>query len=217
VAHAVRELGLRHAVVTSVTRDDLPDGGSNQFVQTVRTIRSECDGVTIELLVPDFRGEERWIESVVDSRPDVFGHNVETVPRLYDEVRPRADYVRSLGVLEAAKERNPEITSKSGVMVGMGESRDEVIGVMRDLRSVRCDILTVGQYLSPSKEHYPVAEFIRPEVFEDYGEVGRKLGFDHVASGPLVRSSYMADVAYQSATEGRELRDGVRTEGAGYR
>jgi lipoic acid synthetase len=216
VSRAVEELGLRHAVVTSVTRDDLPDGGGNQFAQTVRTIRARRDDVTIEVLVPDFRGDPGPIESVVHARPDVFAHNVETVPRLYGSVRPEADYDRSLSVLEIAKSRNPEILTKSGIMVGMGESRDEVVGVMKDLRSVRCDLFTIGQYLSPSKEHYPVVEFVPPSVFERYAAVGRELGFKHVASGPLVRSSYMADAAYSSALGG-DRKHGVRSESAGYR
>ena len=217
VALAIAALGLRHAVITSVTRDDLPDGGSNQFAETVRTIRSRCDGVTIEVLVPDFRGDAELIESVVVSRPEVFAHNVETVSRLYSSVRPGADYDRSLCVLEVAKSRNPEVMTKSGIMVGMGESWDEVVGVMKDLRSVQCNIFTVGQYLSPSREHYPVVEFVPPAVFADYATVGGELGFEHVASGPLVRSSYMADVAFFSAMEGGDWRDGVRSESAGYR
>ncbi|MCK5557114.1 MAG: lipoyl synthase [Candidatus Hydrogenedentes bacterium] len=217
VALAIAALGLRHAVITSVTRDDLPDGGSNEFAETVRTIRSRCDGVTIEVLVPDFRGDAELIESVVVSRPDVFAHNVETVSRLYSSVRPGADYDRSLCVLEVAKSRNPEVMTKSGIMVGMGESWDEVVGVMKDLRSVQCNIFTVGQYLSPSREHYPVVEFVPPAVFADYATVGGELGFEHVASGPLVRSSYMADVAFFSAMEEGDWRDGVRSESAGYR
>jgi lipoic acid synthetase len=216
VARAVAELGLRHAVITSVTRDDLPDGGGDRFAETVRTIRTRCQGVTIEVLVPDFRGDAHPIESVVNSRPDVFAHNIETVPRLYGGVRPGADYDRSLAVLEVAKRQNSEVLTKSGIMVGMGESWDEVVGVMKDLRSARCDVFTIGQYLSPSKDHYQVAEFVPPSVFEKYATVGGELGFKHVASGPLVRSSYMADAAFLSAGGG-DLKHGVRSESAGYR
>jgi lipoic acid synthetase len=217
VARAVDELDLRHAVVTSVTRDDLSDGGSGHFAETVRTIRALRNDVTIEVLVPDFRGDAELIESVVASRPDVFAHNVETAQRLYDGVRPGADYSRSLSVLEVAKSRDPEVLTKSGIMVGMGESWDEVVGVMKDLRSVRCDIFTIGQYLRPSTAHHPVAEFVPPSVFEEYAAVGEELGFKHVASGPLVRSSYMADAAFSSATGGGNFSYGVRSESAGYR
>ena len=216
VARAVDELGLRHAVITSVTRDDLPDGGAYQFAETIRTIGALRKYVTIEVLVPDFRGDAHPIESVIDSRPDVFAHNIETVPRLHGGVRPGADYERSLAVLEVAGRRNSEILTKSGIMVGMGESWDEVVGVMKDLRSVRCDVFTIGQYLSPSKDHYQVAEFVPPSVFEKYATVGGELGFKHVASGPLVRSSYMADAVFLSAGGG-DLKHGVRSESAEYR
>ena len=214
VAQAVERLGLRYVVVTSVTRDDLPDGGSGQFIDTIRAIRSRCPGVMIEVLVPDFRGEAKLVESVVNAQPEVFGHNLETVPRLHRDVRPNADYARSLRVLEAAKERSVSTMTKSGIMVVLGERHDEVIAVMKDLRGVGCDIFTVGQYLSPSKRHHPVVEFVPPEVFDEYGRVGRELGFRHVASGPLVRSSYMADAAFSSATKEGDLVDGVRSQSA---
>ncbi len=215
VARAAARLGLRYAVITSVTRDDLPDGGSRSFVETIGAVRALCPGVRVEVLVPDFRGDAELIQTVVDGLPDVFGHNVETVPRLYRDVRPGADYGRSLDVLGSAKKRNPEILTKSGIMVGMGESWDEVVAVMMDLQSVHCDILTVGQYLSPSRKHRPVAEFVPPLVFEEYARVGEQLGFKHVASGPLVRSSYMAEAAFSSAAGGF-LEDGVRSESARY-
>ena len=214
VAQAAATLGLAHVVVTSVTRDDLPDGGSGQFVETIRLVRSRCPGATIEVLVPDFRGDTELVGTVAGAWPGVFGHNVETVPRLYPDVRPGADYGRSLDVLSFAKNRDSEVLTKSGIMVGMGESWDEVVAVMNDLRSVRCDILTIGQYLSPSRKHHPVVEFIPPDVFEEYARVGEKIGFKHVASGPLVRSSYMADVVFSSAAREGEGRDGVRTKGA---
>ena len=216
VARAAAKLGLRYAVITSVTRDDLPDGGSRRFVTTILAVMSLCTGVRVEVLVPDFRGDAALIQTVVDGLPDVFGHNVETVPRLYRDVRPGADYGRSLDVLGFAKNRNPEILTKSGIMVGMGESRDEVVAVMSDLQSVRCDMLTIGQYLSPSRQHHPVVEFVPPEVFEEYARVGKQLGFRHVASGPLVRSSYMAEAAFSSAVGGGSLEDGVRSESARY-
>jgi lipoic acid synthetase len=212
VARAVARLSLRYVVITSVTRDDLADGGSGHFVATIRAVRALCPGVTVEVLVPDFRGDAELIETVVDGCPDVFGHNVETVPRLYPDVRPGADYGRSLDVLRLAKNRDSEILTKSGIMVGMGETRDEVAAVMNDLQSVHCDILTIGQYLSPSRKHYPVVEFVTPEVFEKYARVGEEIGFKHVASAPLVRSSYMAEAAFSSATGGGFLQDGVRSQ-----
>lgn len=214
VARAVARLGLRYVVITSVTRDDLSDGGSGHFVKAIGALKTLCPGVTVEVLVPDFRGDAGLIETVVDACPDVFGHNVETVPRLYPEVRAGADYCRSLDVLRLAKNRNSAILTKSSIMVGMGETRNEVVGVMNDLLSVGCDILTIGQYLSPSREHYPVVEFVLPEVFEEYARIGEKIGFKHVASGPLVRSSYMAEAAFASATEGGFLQDGVRSQSA---
>jgi lipoic acid synthetase len=216
VARAVARLGLRYTVITSVTRDDLADGGSGHFVETIQAVRARCPGVRIEVLVPDFRGEPTSVEAVVEARPDVFGHNVETVPRLYGAVRPGADYSRSLTVLRLAKKLNERTVTKSGLMVGLGENRDGVLAVMRDLRSVRCDILTIGQYLSPSKSHFPVVEYVRPEVFDDYARIGEDLGFKYVASGPLVRSSYMADRAFLLATEQGVWRDGVRSQSAGY-
>ena len=214
VAQAVARLGLRYVVITSVTRDDLSDGGSGHFIGTIRAVRALCPGVAMEVLVPDFRGDPELIGTVVDESPEVFGHNVETVPRLYRDVRPGADYGRSLDVLSSAKDRDSQILTKSGIMVGMGESRDEVVGVMNDLQSVQCDIVTIGQYLSPSREHYPVVEFVPPEVFEEYAGVGEEIGFKHVESGPLVRSSYMAEAAFSAATGGGFLQDGVRSESA---
>jgi len=216
VARAVARLGLRYTVITSVTRDDLADGGSGCFVEMIQAVRARCPGVRIEVLVPDFCGEPTSVEAVVEAGPDVFGHNVETVPRLYGVVRPGASYMRSLTVLELAKEFNERTVTKSGFMVGLGESRDEVLAVMSDLRSVRCDILTIGQYLSPSKSHVPVIEYVRPEVFDEYAHIGEDLGFAYVASGPLVRSSYMADRAFSVATGQGVCKDGVRSKSAGY-
>jgi len=192
VAEAVQTLGLRHVVVTSVTRDDLDDGGSRQFADTIRAIRDVCDA-TIEVLTPDFQGACDALHTVIDARPDVFNHNVETVPRLYPEVRPDADYRQSLDVLRHAKERDPSILTKSGLMVGLGETQDEVHQVFADLRASRCDALTIGQYLSPSAAHHPVVEFVTPEQFECYKSDAEAAGFSGVASAPFVRSSYEAD------------------------
>ncbi len=216
VARAVARLDLRYVVITSVTRDDLDDGGSGFFVETIRAVRARCPDVRIEVLVPDFRGNPASVDMVVAACPDVFGHNVETVPRLYGAVRPGAHYGRSLNVLRLAKGLNERTVTKSGLMVGLGERRDEVLAVMRDLRSVRCDVLTIGQYLSPSKDHLPVVEYVRPEVFDEYARIGEDMGFKYVASGPLVRSSYMADRAFSLATEERIRKDGVRSKSAGY-
>ncbi|MDP2300226.1 MAG: lipoyl synthase [Actinomycetota bacterium] len=192
VAEAVARLGLRHAVVTMVTRDDLPDGAAGHVVATIAAIRSAAPGVAVEVLVSDLGGSAEAVDLVVDARPDVFNHNLETVPRLYAGVRPGADYARSLSVLAHAKERAPGMPTKSGLMLGLGETRDEVLAVMRDLRDVGCDLLTLGQYLRPSSAHLPVAAFIEPAEFASLAREGRKMGFSGVASAPLVRSSYHA-------------------------
>ncbi|MDO8879214.1 MAG: lipoyl synthase [Coriobacteriia bacterium] len=192
VAEAVVRLGLRHAVVTMVTRDDLADGAAGHVVATIAAIRSTAPGVAVEVLVSDFGGSAEAVDLVVDARPDVFNHNLETVPRLYAEVRPGADYARSLAVLAHAKERAPGMPTKSGLMLGLGETRDEVLEVMRDLRDAGCDLLTLGQYLRPSSAHLPVAAFIEPAEFTLLAREGRKMGFSGVASAPLVRSSYHA-------------------------
>ncbi len=193
VAQAVLRLGLKHVVVTSVTRDDLPDGGALHFAKTIQEIRKAKPDATIEVLTPDFKGDSNAINVVIDAHPDIFNHNVETVPRLYRTVRPQADYKRSLYVLKYVKEKAPEIYTKSGLMVGLGETKDEVVDVMKDLREVDCDILTIGQYLQPTKHHIEIAEFIRPEMFKEYEKIGYDLGFKYVASGPFVRSSFHAD------------------------
>lgn len=192
VAEAAARLGLKHVVVTSVTRDDLPDGGAGQFAATIQALREKLPYAIIEVLTPDFQGERKAIASVVEAQPHIFNHNVETVPRLYPLVRPEADYRRSLEVLRTVKELAPGIYTKSGLMVGLGETREEVEQVMADLREVNCDILTIGQYLRPSPQHLEVKEFIPPEVFDYYAEAGRKMGFLYVASAPFVRSSYNA-------------------------
>jgi lipoic acid synthetase len=192
VAEAARELGLEHVVVTSVTRDDLPDGGAAQFARTMAEIRSLLPQATIEVLTPDFRGSEAAIRAVCDAAPDVYNHNVETVPRLYPVVRPQADYRRSLGLLEFVKTIRAQAITKSGIMVGLGETTDEVLVVLQDLRQVGCDMLTIGQYLRPSPRHLPVARYVPPAEFEEHRHTAEAMGFRHVASGPFVRSSYHA-------------------------
>lgn len=193
VAEAAKRLCLKHVVVTSVTRDDLPDGGAGHFAATILAIRKALPQATVEVLVPDFQGSEEALDTVLAARPEVLNHNVETVPRLYPLVRPQADYARSLRLLERAKEKAPDILTKSGLMVGLGETRKEVEEVLRDLRKARCDIVTIGQYLRPSVHHLPVASYVPPEEFEYYREYALRLGFSGVASGPFVRSSYKAE------------------------
>ncbi len=192
VAEAAARLGLSHVVVTSVTRDDLPDGGSGHFAATIAAIRAACTAA-VEVLTPDFQGSEPCIRRVLEARPDVFNHNVETVPRLYPRVRPQAAYERSIEVLRLAAEAGEGAATKSGLMVGLGESHDEVLAVMRDLRDAGCQALTVGQYLRPSPEHLPVERFVPPEEFDTYQHEAEALGFAAVAAGPFVRSSYHAD------------------------
>jgi lipoic acid synthetase len=191
VAEAARRLGLRHVVVTSVTRDDLPDGGSAHFALTVRELHRGTEA-RVEVLTPDFRGRLQDVDRVLDAGPEVFNHNVETVPRLYGEVRPQADYARSLAVLARAAAAGGPVT-KSGLMLGLGEREDEVLAVLGDLRETGCRAVTLGQYLAPSSRHHAVAEFVTPDRFEALGEAARRMGFDAVASGPFVRSSYGAD------------------------
>lgn len=189
VAKAVKDMGLKHVVITSVTRDDLVDGGAKQFALTIIAVKSINPRVVVEILIPDFEPED----ILKTSKPDIFNHNVETMPRLYSKVRPQADYSRSLNLLKSAREFAPEIITKSGIMVGLGEEFDEVIEVMRDLRNVGCGAITIGQYLRPSKNHLPVAKFVYPEVFDQYKNIGNELGFKYTASGPFVRSSYNAE------------------------
>ena len=187
---------LRYVVITSVTRDDLPDGGARQFALTVRMIRSLSEEIKIEVLTPDFKGQKDALEIVLNERPDVFNHNVETVPRLYPVVRPQADYKRSLRVLEMAKEIKKRQITKSGLMVGLGETFQEVVDVLRDLRSHGCDMVTIGQYLRPGKDNIPVVEYVTPGLFDRYRDVAYEMGFSFVASGPLVRSSMNAEEMY---------------------
>ena len=192
IARATAELGLKHVVITSVTRDDLPDGGAAHFAQTVRALKKGGAQLIVEVLIPDFQGSLQSLETVVHSGPDIINHNLETVPRLYPEVRPQADYRRSLHLLQMVKEIDPGKISKSGLMLGLGEERQEVLQVMADLREVSCDLLTLGQYLQPSGKHHPVVRYIPPEEFEELQRRGEDLGFKGVFSAPLVRSSFHA-------------------------
>ncbi len=193
VAEVVKILGLRYVVVTSVTRDDLPDGGALQFARVIEEVGRIAPDVKVEVLIPDFTGSLDALKVVIDAGPFVINHNVETVPRLYPNVRPMADYLRSLDVLRNVKKYAPNILTKSGIMVGLGERFDEVISVMKDLREVDCDMLTVGQYLKPTSYALDVVEFVHPEVFEEYRRRGEEMGFKKVFSAPLVRSSYHAE------------------------
>ena len=197
LARAVSQLGLRHVVITSVTRDDLPDGGATHYARVVAALREYCPGVRVELLVPDFGGSQEARAVVLAAQPDILAHNLETVPRLYPEVRRGADYQRSLGVLKQAKAISPRVITKSGLMLGLGEESPEVEEVLQDLRQVACDMLTLGQYLSPSLHHVPVARYLNPEEFEGWRQRALALGFASVAAGALVRSSYQAPVYFQ--------------------
>ena len=193
VAKLVKALGLRYVVITSVARDDLPDDGAAHWAATVEAIHHETPDVKIELLIPDMKGKRDCIETIIKTNPTVISHNVETVARLTSSIRGRATYERSLTVLALFKDINPQITSKSGLMLGHGETLVEVKRTLQDLREVHCDSLTVGQYLQPTKQHRPVVDYVPPKVFEEIRQMGYGLGFKHVASGPFVRSSYHAD------------------------
>ncbi len=193
LAEAVHRMALNHVVITSVNRDDLPDGGASQFVQCIERIRQRMPGTTIEVLIPDLCGNWQALAVILSAVPDVLNHNTETVPRLYKRVRPQAQYERSLALLRHARELAPWVYTKSGIMAGLGETPEEVEQVMRDLRSVDCDILTVGQYLQPSQKHLGVQAFVTPEQFERWRRAGEALGFLQVVSSPLTRSSYHAE------------------------
>jgi lipoic acid synthetase len=192
VAQGVARLGLRHVVVTSVDRDDLPDGGAAHFAATAQAIKRRLPSCTVEVLTPDFKGDVAALATVVDAPIDVFNHNTETVPRLYRLARPGGKYERCLHVLQFAKQRRPALLTKTGLMLGLGEHADEVREVLADLRAVHCDILTLGQYLQPTRQHLPIARYLAPAEFDALGAFARQLGFRHVESGPLVRSSYHA-------------------------
>jgi lipoic acid synthetase len=212
LAHAIAELGLQHVVITSVDRDDLPDGGAGQFAESIEAIRRERPATTIEVLTPDFRRKPEALARVVEAAPDVYNHNLESVPRLYKRVRPGADYRHSLSLLEAAKEMRPEIFTKSGIMVGLGERRDEVRRVMDDLRRADVDFLTVGQYLRPTPKHARVERYVPPEEFEEITSEARDRGFLLVSATPLTRSSYHAERDFRALKRAREASlDGSRT------
>ena len=199
VAETARRMGLRHVVVTSVTRDDLRDGGARQFAATIGELRAALPNAVVEVLTPDFRGNADAVRTVVAAKPDYFNHNVETVPRLYDYVRPGSRFARSIAVLSEAKRIDPGVTTKSGLMLGLGERRDEVLDVLARLRAAEVEIVTIGQYLQPKREKLDVVEYIHPTVFDDYRDAGEALGFKAVFSGPFVRSSYMADLVAHEA------------------
>ncbi len=199
VAKAIYELELNHAVITTVTRDDLADGGASQFVELIREIRKLTSECRIELLISDLQGNWVALASILAEKPDILGHNVETVPRLYAQVRPEAEYRRSLSLLAEVHRQNSEIITKSGLMLGMGETAEEVLQVMDDLREHDCQLLTLGQYLAPSRNHFPVQRYVPPQEFSEYAEKGLDLGFTHVEAGPLVRSSYHAEEQYHSS------------------
>ncbi len=202
VAEAARQLGLEHVVVTSVTRDDLPDGGASHFARTVAEVRALLPQATVEVLTPDFGGDEEAVRTVCDAAPDVYNHNVETVPRLYSRVRPQADYRRSLDLLVSVRTRLPTAVTKSGLMVGLGEVMAEVLGVLSDLRRIECDMLTIGQYLRPSPRHLPVSRYVPPGEFEFCQRAAEQMGFRYVASGPFVRSSYHAAAGVAGLCDG---------------
>lgn len=210
VAATAREMGLKHVVVTSVARDELPDEGSGHFAATVRALRSEIPGVIVEVLTPDFKGKRWCVRRVVEAHPDIYNHNIETVERLSPAVRPQAKYGRTLDVLCAVKSMDPTIYTKSGVMLGLGEAHDEVVQTLRDLRQVGVDAVTIGQYLRPTtSRHLPVVEYVHPDRFREYERIGEKLGFLFVASGPFVRSSYNARAFSEKLMAERLARVGV--------
>ena len=192
IAEAIRKLGLKYAVITSVDRDDLKDGGASIFAETIRKTRDSCPGIRIEVLIPDFQGSAEALRTVVEAVPDVLGHNVETVPRLYPLARAGSRYQRSLNHLANAKSFGIQVTTKSGIMLGLGEDRDEILSVLKDLREADVDLVTLGQYLQPTRENLPVEKFYTPDEFREFRDLAYSMGFRHVASGPLVRSSYRA-------------------------
>jgi len=209
VARAVKALGLRHVVVTSVDRDDLPDGGAAHFVRCIEALRTGSPGTTVEVLTPDFLRKAGAVEAVAAARPDVYNHNLETVPRLYPRARRGADYRASLALLHRVKEVAPEVFTKSGIMLGLGEERDEVLAVMDDMRGADVDFITIGQYLRPTQTHLPMDRYVPPEEFDELADVAREKGFLMVSSSPLTRSSYHADADFEKLAAAR--RDSVRS------
>jgi lipoic acid synthetase len=213
VALTTHQLGLKHVVVTSVSRDDLDDGGAGHFAATIRAIRAQVPETTIEVLIPDFQGSIDALQLVLDAKPDVINHNVETVPRLYSTVRPQAIYHRSLELLKRVSESGRDILSKSGLMLGLGETNGEVIEVMEDLRKVDCNILTLGQYLSPSPAHHPIVEYVHPDTFKMLREMGYNMGFLEVNAGPLVRSSYHAAKTFSNIDLNKMSKGVIKNHG----
>jgi lipoic acid synthetase len=200
VAQAVQKMGLRYVVITSVTRDDLPDGGAYLFSKAIQAIRALDPKIKIEILIPDFQGDPFSLGIVLKECPDVLNHNIETIPRLYATVRPQAHYQRSIDLLRRSKEDHPHIPTKSGFMLGLGETQEEILELLRDLREVRCDFLTIGQYLQPRPDRLPVVRFVPPEEFEEYKKIGEEMGFRAVSSGPFVRSSFHASQTFETTT-----------------
>lgn len=198
IAYAIKMLGLNHVVITSVNRDELSDQGSRQFAKTINMLRKKIPDVIVEVLTPDFRGDRKCIKTVIDACPDIYNHNLETVPRLYKEVRPGAVYKRSLELIKLVKELNSKIATKSGLMLGLGEELNEIVQVMQDLFLYQCDYLTLGQYMQPTRESFPVYRYLLPEEFENLKEIGLKIGFKKIFSGPFVRSSYHAGEFYRT-------------------
>ncbi|QGY40714.1 lipoyl synthase [Pseudodesulfovibrio cashew] len=192
VAEAAKRLELKHVVITSVTRDDLPDGGAAHFAATIKAVREAMPECTVEVLIPDFQGDEAALETVLDAGPDILNHNLETVPDLYDTIRPQADYHQSLELLARSKRKAPSIPTKSGIMVGLGETDEQIMPVLDDLAAIGCDIVTIGQYMQPTRHHPRVTRYVEPERFEEYAEEGRKRGIENMFCAPLVRSSYNA-------------------------
>lgn len=205
LAISVAEMDMNHLVITSVDRDDLADGGAGQFVKCIERLRETAPRTTIEVLTPDFRGKDGALEAVVKAKPDVFNHNMETVPRLYAEIRPGARYDHSLSILKQAKQLDPEIFTKSGIMVGLGETHDEILQLMDDLRDADVDFMTIGQYLAPTLKHAPIKDFITPDQFDEYKRIGIEKGFLLVASSPLTRSSFHADEDFKTLQEARKV------------
>jgi len=200
VAQAVKKMGLHYVVITSVTRDDLPDGGASHFAKTIQAIRALDREIKIEVLIPDFKGDFSSLLTVLKEAPDVLNHNIETIPRLYQEVRPQADYRRSLNLLRRAKERESQSLTKSGFMLGLGETEKEIFSLLRDLSEVGCDFLTIGQYLQPRPDRLPVARYLPPEEFQSYKKIAEGMRFKSVASGPFVRSSFHAALMFENKT-----------------
>lgn len=204
VAKSAKKLGLKHVVITSVTRDDLADGGAGHFAKTIEEIKRLNPEVTVEVLIPDLKGEDKNLDIIINAKPDVINHNMETIERLYEKIRPEAIYNRSLYVLKYIKEKEPKILTKTGIMVGLGEKDEEVYKVMDDVLKVGCDIFTIGQYLQPSRKHVDVQEYVSLEKFEEYRKIGIQKGFRFIASSPLVRSSYKAAEALESKSIERD-------------